>query len=111
MYPNAIEGQRRLPVLEGFAVGVPVIVNRGVIWPWKLVVAAVFNDPSPFVIATRSTQFTAVSEESAAVQLTSSASMSIPVAAGSAAVVAKCTLYTEGPCSMVSNRKFCNFVC
>ena len=31
MYPNAIEGQRRLPVLEGFAVGVPVMVNRGVI--------------------------------------------------------------------------------
>ena len=31
MYPNAIEGQRRSPVLEGFAVGVPVIVNKGVI--------------------------------------------------------------------------------
>ena len=63
------------------------------------------------MIATRSTQFTAVSEESAAVQLTSSASMSIPVAAGSAAVVAKCRLYTEGPCSIVSNQKFCNFIC
>ena len=108
VHPNATgDSLRYLPELEGFAVGVPVMVNRGVIRPSKFVVTAVFNDLSPFVIAIRSTQFTATSEESTAVQLMPSASMNIPVAAGSATVSAR---YTEGPCSIVSNQKICEFL-
>lgn len=110
VYPYPTGYPRCFPELEGFAVGVPAIVNKGVIRPSKFVVAAVFNDPSPFVIATRSTQFTESPEVLAAVQLMSSASMNIPVAAGSATVSARCTLYTEGSCSIVSNRKFFEFV-
>ena len=107
VYPNPTGYPRCLPELKGFAVGVPAIVNRGVIRPSKFVVAAVFNDPSPFVIATRSTQFTESPKELAAVQLMSSASMNIPVAAGSATVSARCALYTEGSCSI---RKIFEFV-
>ena len=54
VHPNATGDPRYLPELEGFAVGVPVMENRGVIRPSKFVVTAVFNDPSPFVIAVRS---------------------------------------------------------